>query len=169
MTESDTCGAKTRRGTPCELPAGWGTDHAGEGRCKHHGGSGGRPPTHGLYSKTAREGLAAKIREAREHDTQELRDEIAVLRALLDKYLESVEAVDEDVVADVTRLADAVRRGADTLSKIDARTALTARHVEYLQARIADILTKYVPDEDLDAALRDLKQATQTDESALDI
>lgn len=32
------CGAKTRAGTPCKRPAGWGTDHVGTGRCKLHGG-----------------------------------------------------------------------------------------------------------------------------------
>lgn len=36
------CGAKTRaakrEGRPCQQPAGWGTDHAGYGRCKLHGG-----------------------------------------------------------------------------------------------------------------------------------
>jgi hypothetical protein len=38
-----TCGAKTRDGTPCAHPAGWGTDHPGVGRCKLHGGSTSRP------------------------------------------------------------------------------------------------------------------------------
>lgn len=33
------CGAKTRTGGTCGKPAGWGTDHLGGGRCKHHGGS----------------------------------------------------------------------------------------------------------------------------------
>jgi hypothetical protein len=34
------CGAKKRQGEGlCERPAGWGTDHAGTGRCKLHGGS----------------------------------------------------------------------------------------------------------------------------------
>lgn len=33
------CGAKTKRGTPCKRPAGWGTNHVGEGRCKLHGGA----------------------------------------------------------------------------------------------------------------------------------
>ena len=33
------CGAKNRKGGPCEQPAGWGTDHAGYGRCRFHGGS----------------------------------------------------------------------------------------------------------------------------------
>lgn len=36
---SKTCDAKTRAGTPCALAKGWGTDHAGHGRCKLHGGS----------------------------------------------------------------------------------------------------------------------------------
>jgi len=35
-----TCGAKTKgTGAPCRRPAGWGTDHAGVGRCKLHGGA----------------------------------------------------------------------------------------------------------------------------------
>lgn len=32
------CNARTRGGTPCRRPAGWGTDHAGTGRCKLHAG-----------------------------------------------------------------------------------------------------------------------------------
>jgi hypothetical protein len=43
MQESDICGATTRAGDPCKRPAGWGTDHNGEGRCKQHGGLGGGP------------------------------------------------------------------------------------------------------------------------------
>jgi len=38
MTDNNTCGATNNNGGPCELPAGWGTDHVGEGRCKYHGG-----------------------------------------------------------------------------------------------------------------------------------
>lgn len=34
----DICGAENRNGEPCQLKAGWGTDHLGEGRCKFHGG-----------------------------------------------------------------------------------------------------------------------------------
>jgi len=57
MTEI--CGATKRNdsGEPCSLPAGWGTNHVGEGRCKLHGGaSTGAPKNnqnrikHGLYS-----------------------------------------------------------------------------------------------------------------------
>lgn len=39
MPADDTCNAKTRGGGHCRRPAGWGTKHAGQGRCKLHGGS----------------------------------------------------------------------------------------------------------------------------------
>lgn len=32
------CGARTRSDGKCKRPAGWGTDHVGEGPCKLHGG-----------------------------------------------------------------------------------------------------------------------------------
>jgi hypothetical protein len=36
---AEPCGGKTRAGNPCPLPAGWGTQHVGVGRCKMHGGA----------------------------------------------------------------------------------------------------------------------------------
>ena len=52
------CGAKTRQGHPCKLPAGFGTDHLGSGRCKYHGGASKGAPKknknaerHGFFSK----------------------------------------------------------------------------------------------------------------------
>jgi len=56
MTDPDTCGRTKRDGSgdPCARPAGWGTDHPGEGACKLHGGNAGAPEgnqnrtTHGL-------------------------------------------------------------------------------------------------------------------------
>lgn len=37
--EANFCGAIKRNGSPCHREAGWGTDHKGYGRCKHHTGS----------------------------------------------------------------------------------------------------------------------------------
>lgn len=40
MTDRQHCGAQKRQGDgTCTRPAGWGTDHAGLGRCKLHGGA----------------------------------------------------------------------------------------------------------------------------------
>lgn len=49
MAKLPLCGAKTRAGTPCRRPAGWGTDHVGEGRCKLHGGRSPRGFLHPRY------------------------------------------------------------------------------------------------------------------------
>lgn len=45
MADYDTCGRTKRDGSgdPCKRPAGWGTDHPGEGACKLHGGNAGAP------------------------------------------------------------------------------------------------------------------------------
>ena len=56
MTDAKHCNAKTKAGTLCKRPAGWGTSHVGEGRCKLHGGRsprGAESPhyKHGRYSK----------------------------------------------------------------------------------------------------------------------
>ena len=59
-----TCGARNRQGEPCGKSAGWGTDHKGEGRCRLHGGSGGRPIKHGRNSKYEIVFLKGAIREA---------------------------------------------------------------------------------------------------------
>lgn len=50
-----TCGAKTRSGTPCKHPAGYGTPHLGTGRCKYHGGcsTGPRDPEKMIGNKRA--------------------------------------------------------------------------------------------------------------------
>jgi hypothetical protein len=44
------CEARTRRGTLCKRPAGWGTGHPGRGRCVKHGGK-----TRNHEKKAARE------------------------------------------------------------------------------------------------------------------
>ena len=45
--ERGTCGAKTRKGTPCQAPRVWNkaTDKARNGRCKMHGGLSTGPKT----------------------------------------------------------------------------------------------------------------------------
>lgn len=49
------CGATKRDGSgdKCSLPAGWGTNHTGTGRCKLHGGA--TPLDNGIFSDVVRE------------------------------------------------------------------------------------------------------------------
>ena len=69
MRAARRCGAKTRKGTPCEAPA-----IAGKVCCRMHGGKGSGPPEgnrnsvkHGLHTREEREmrqHLRALIRES---------------------------------------------------------------------------------------------------------
>lgn len=71
MTEH--CGRTKRDGSgdECQLPAGWGTDHSGEGACKHHGGASSGAPenndnatTHGAFKEHFRSDLTDDEKEA---------------------------------------------------------------------------------------------------------
>ena len=81
------CGAKTRAGTPCKRPSGWGTDHVGEGRCKLHGGA--SPIKGGRYSTVKRAALRQLIEShAGDPDPLDVLPEIAAARALFQDFVE---------------------------------------------------------------------------------
>lgn len=87
MTEYDyeTCGddgGHNRAGELCGRPAGWGTDHAGEGKCKHHGGaSTGAPENNGNAETHALTSDREKWFERHRDDAEEL------VRALVASYV----------------------------------------------------------------------------------
>ncbi len=94
------CGARTKQelsNPVCTRPAGWGTSHAGAGRCKLHGGANLAGPDHGQY-KTGRYAALFKGR-LREHyeniindgtDPLDLLPELEVQRTLLSLALEEI-------------------------------------------------------------------------------
>src|SRR5687768_3240460 len=136
------CGARTRQtGQPCSRPAGWGTDHAGLGKCKLHGGaSSGRPPIHGRYSLAHRRSLQAKVERFLLDPTPgDLTGELALTRALLQDYLdrfasEDVRMTAEDIAVIQSLIQDA-RRLVEAIVKIYERTTLSPGEVAYLQSR----------------------------------
>jgi len=91
MTD-ETCDAQNRDGEPCGLPAGWGTDHPGEGRCKHHGGSAsggaregsGAPEGNGNAQKHALHADRGLLYDRLSDDRQQLVDEWEA--ALIERY-----------------------------------------------------------------------------------
>jgi hypothetical protein len=97
-THDGTCGAKNRQGSGCRRPAGWGTPHVGEGRCKLHGGL--NPVRHGRYSTIKR----AEIRELIEHhegdpDPLNLLPELATARALFQDFIDRYDEWREALIA----------------------------------------------------------------------
>lgn len=89
------CGAATRSGKPCQRPAGHGTNHPGEGKCKLHGGA--TPVKHGRYARIQRERIRQLIDEfASDPDPLNLLPELELLRALI---IDFVERYDENAEA----------------------------------------------------------------------
>ncbi|MFP3947996.1 MAG: hypothetical protein ACLFWG_04645 [Longimicrobiales bacterium] len=80
----------------CKARSGAGTDHVGQGRCKHHGGD--SPIKSGRYSTVEREDLAEAMEAfLADPDPLNLLDEVAMLKALirgeLNRHEELVEAL----------------------------------------------------------------------------
>lgn len=88
-----TCGArlKGRPGT-CTKPAGWRTDHPGQGKCHFHGGA--TPIKHGRYSSIQRADLREKIEKfTADPDPLNLAPEVALLRAFVEEFIERWDAI----------------------------------------------------------------------------
>jgi len=93
MSEN-TCAATTTDGGECQLPAGWGTDHTGDGRCKYHGGAtsggaregAGAPEGNGNAQKHALHADRGLLYERLEDDRQQLVDQWEA--ALIQRYRE---------------------------------------------------------------------------------
>lgn len=83
------CGGHKRGegGGFCTQPAGWGTDHPGQGKCKLHGGA--SPIKTGRYSSIKRDSLRERLDEfAADPDPLNLEPEVALLRAFTTDLIE---------------------------------------------------------------------------------
>jgi hypothetical protein len=148
-------------GERCQNPAvrGWDVCRMHGAGTPKEGTTGGAPPKHGRYSAKRSEGLQRKIQEYRnDPNPAEMWEELALIRAVLQEWLEDIDEVTDDSVSVLLDLQNEIRRTLDTINKIQTRSALTAAEVDFLQARIADLLNEYVPAEKRDEALTDLRQ-----------
>lgn len=123
------------------------------GRCRLHGGmSPGRPIIHGRYSLKHRRSLAVKAQEFLEDpEPGNLLSELALIRALMQDYLERFPEDSPLPAADIFRLLDMVKsisRLVERISRILNQTALTQAEVQFLQGRLADIIVTYIDDPD---------------------
>lgn len=156
MSIKPKCGAKNRSGKACGKPAGWGTDHVGTGRCRLHGGAslkGSQTPAfkHGRYSKYAPQAISDKLKEYKDGDPLAVEDELAMQRALFANYMQSFEVGIPLTRADIDMmmgwLSD-ITKTVERVVKMRNDSALTASEVGYLQARVVDVVLKYIDDPD---------------------
>lgn len=92
---TDNCGRTNRNDEPCQLPAGWGTDHNGEGACKFHGGNNPKGKDHpnykhGAYSKYLKHDLTAAEKEAFDNLVDMLQDPEAALASIRELAAEAL-------------------------------------------------------------------------------
>jgi hypothetical protein len=84
------CGAKAKTtGNPCKRKAGAGTSHPGQGRCSTHGGN--TPVITGRYSQLTKQSVIDAIghQQSQEAEPADLRDELTLARAILEKAVEN--------------------------------------------------------------------------------
>lgn len=84
-----TCGATSKRsGRPCGRPAGWGTNHPGEGKCKLHGGVGQKPSTRYQLANASGRLKAAVEHHQADPTPLDLLPDLILARALLQDGIE---------------------------------------------------------------------------------
>ncbi|WP_157464919.1 hypothetical protein [Deinococcus apachensis] len=94
------CGAKhNKRPGTCKRPAGWGTDHPGEGRCKLHGGVG-QKPSLAYQEVNASPRLVELIEGYRtDADLLNLSQDLARMRAIVHDYIERHAQLTDAIIA----------------------------------------------------------------------
>ncbi|MFW5968953.1 MAG: hypothetical protein ACOCV2_15620 [Persicimonas sp.] len=155
-TTKPKCGAKTKStGEPCQQPAGFGTDHVGEGRCKFHGGA--TPAKHGLYSMYSSRRLADRLEQMRkaEGELADLADDILLARAVISTQTEQADALDAAKAKELLQLLERlsriiarqhkIRHGEEytvTVEEVDQFTEVVKQTIrrEFDRARSADEL-----------------------------
>ena len=151
LTEShDKCGSPTRAGTPCQRPAGWGTDHVGYGRCKLHGGN--AAIKHGRYSAILRGPFGEAVkRHMNDPNPLDLTPELAVLRGHIDWLTGEIGngALREKDVESIRKTVAMLQKTADTVSKIQTREALTTSELRYIVGEFCTVLRDRIDDPDL--------------------
>lgn len=149
----------------CTMPAGYRTDHVGQGACSRHGGTTKKLTiTNGMQATKTRMRLADKIDDYLNMSRDELLDltqHLAATRAIFDEFmLEFPNPTDDNYgtwFARFNTLITTLSTLVDKISRIDSRNTLTAAQVLYLRATMVDILMKYIgnPD-DRERAIREI-------------
>ena len=151
------CTAKSKRtGEQCKAQA-----VRGYSVCRMHGA--GKPNTHtgrpiatGRYSIKRTE-LAAKTQEFySDPQPGNLTSELALMRALLQNYLDRFpddQHLPFDDIARIYGMTEGIGRLVERIAKIVAATSLTQGDIKFLQDRFTLALLTYVPDADTRVAI----------------
>jgi hypothetical protein len=166
-SEGKKCGARLRNkpGRRCRNPAGFRSNHVGEGKCWLHGGA--TPIKHGRYSTVTWTRVADLLKKAREvdDDPTDLHQDLYLLRALIvdfvNRYYETNEALlawhhgdgaRPRRVLDITAVATLIEKVAKLVTIIERqRNSGTISLVAYqsLMEQMAKVVVQHVPDQEV--------------------
>jgi hypothetical protein len=158
---SNTCGAKTRSGGSCKLPAGHGTDHAGYGNCKRHAGNtpGGK--------KSAAKKMAAALAEQQQIDPHAaLERAVATANALLTVFERHVADLKDEELVTGEQLNLWIREYRDQqyelarIAKYAVEAGVAERHVRAIEQWAGPLAQL------LETVLRDRELALTSDQLA---
>ncbi len=143
-------GTRRSDGAPCQWPAGYRTDHKGDGKCatcSRFGG--GRPIIHGRYSKKGT--IAQRAKEIAESGVGlSVSGALAQMQATHEAFRDMLDARGEDLtVHEAELLSDMMLKqikGLKTLEDIRTSNALTPAEVNAIQNRIAECIIEFLPD-----------------------
>lgn len=163
------CGAWGRNAQrPCMKAPGWGTNHAGVGRCKLHGGS--TPTRNQRYATVVPPGpFADAIRKFEaEGDPLNPLSELSLLRALLARFLavngvrldnpnlaitelmgRNVVSLNADTLSTATKLVDNIGKFIGRIERVRAMASLSLQEVQLLVQRMAAAVERVVVDDQL--------------------
>lgn len=159
MSDYKKCGAKKRDGGLCRKPAGWRTDHVGEGKCYYHGGMSLRGKDHPNYKhggyvkgyqKYASATIKQKAQEFEDLPLLDLANELNMQRALIGEYLERYQMpgsqLTEDSMDLIINWLNRIGVMVERIVRIKNDTSLTAAEIGYLKSRVIEVITKYIED-----------------------
>lgn len=145
------CGAKTRAGGPCQMPAGLRTAHPGVDRCWLHGGRKAdgtdKRVKSGRYSKTMSSSLGELAEKHLANlDPLNLMPELAMLRALLENYLARTTDVDKIDVGPAAGMIDTISKIVSRIETARAANAIGRPELYRVIMQIIRIIDANVPD-----------------------
>lgn len=141
--------SKQRKNEWCTKTAGWGTDHAGSGACRLHGGC--NPIKHGYDSEIIRERLGDSFQRFKDDPNIATVDgEVAILRGIVEKAIK-----DGKEGEDVASLTEKVVRAVETMGKIKAKFGITMETLNYVTSRMGTVVEEHVKDADILRAIED--------------
>lgn len=153
------CNSRKRQGEGyCTRPAGWGTAHVGQGRCKLHGGNGSTASLqHGRYSRYLKLQLQEQTERFLDDPTPlDLLPELASQRAILEHLLQQPEALQEwDKGLDAIKSIEAIVKTVAHIEKIRSENAISVPDLTRMVGYFLSVVGEYVSDE---GAMADIKR-----------